>query len=158
MERKKIAVVRIRGANKLRSDVEETMRMMRLHNKNSCVVIDNTESYVGMIIKAKDYITWGEIDEATFRILLEKRGKIVGNKALSEEYLNGKTKLDYDGFTKEFFAFKKSLKDVAGMKLFFRLKPPIGGFERQGIKRPYSMGGAIGYRKEKINELIRKML
>lgn len=39
-----------------------------------------------------------------------------------------------------------------------RLNPPKGGFERKGIKIPFSKGGAIGDRKEKINELIRKMI
>lgn len=43
-------------------------------------------------------------------------------------------------------------------KKFFSLAPPKGGFERKGIKKPYSVGGALGYRGEKINDLILKML
>ncbi len=43
-------------------------------------------------------------------------------------------------------------------KKFFRLAPPIGGFERKGIKKPYSVGGALGYRGEAINDLIKRML
>jgi len=40
----------------------------------------------------------------------------------------------------------------------FRLNPPKGGFERKGIKKPFSKGGALGYRGSKINLLIKKMV
>lgn len=158
MERKKIAIIRIRGSNKIKFGIEDTMKMLRLYNKNSCVVVENIDAIVGMINKIKDYITWGEINEEAFRVLIEKRGRIVGNKPLTEEYLKSKTKLDYDSFTREFFDFKKQLKDIPGMKLFFRLKPPTGGFERNGIKTPFSMGGTLGYRKDKINDLVKRMV
>ncbi len=40
----------------------------------------------------------------------------------------------------------------------FRLAPPRGGFERKGIKTPFTKGGVLGYRGDKINLLIQKML
>lgn len=40
----------------------------------------------------------------------------------------------------------------------FRLAPPKGGFERKGIKSPFTKGGVLGYRGDKINNLIKKML
>ena len=40
----------------------------------------------------------------------------------------------------------------------FKLCPPKGGFERKGIKNPFSLGGALGYRAEKINDLIKRMV
>lgn len=40
----------------------------------------------------------------------------------------------------------------------FALQPPRGGFERKGIKTPYASKGALGYRGDKINELIKKMI
>ena len=43
-------------------------------------------------------------------------------------------------------------------KKFFRLCPPKGGFERKGIKTPFALGGALGNRKDKINDLIRRMI
>jgi large subunit ribosomal protein L30 len=54
---------------------------------------------------------------------------------------------------------KRGEKDMDGnLKKYFRMHPPRGGFEKKGIKIPYSMGGALGNRKEKMNELIMKML
>lgn len=43
-------------------------------------------------------------------------------------------------------------------KPFFRLQPPRKGFERKGIKKPFAFGGALGYRGEKINDLLERML
>jgi large subunit ribosomal protein L30 len=41
---------------------------------------------------------------------------------------------------------------------YYTLHPPIKGFERKGIKMPFTRGGAHGYRKDKINDLIMRML
>jgi large subunit ribosomal protein L30 len=37
------------------------------------------------------------------------------------------------------------------------LHPPRKGFGRKGIKAPFSIGGALGYRGEKMNDLIERM-
>ncbi|MAG78175.1 50S ribosomal protein L30 [archaeon] len=154
----RIAIVRIRGKNHIQKRVADTLKMLRLYKVNGCVVVPNNPIYVGMIKKAKDYITWGEIDETTFKDLLVKRGKIVGDKPLTEEYFKEKSKFGFDDFIKKYYDGKIELKDVPGVKPFFRLSPPSKGYERKGIKKPFSMGGAIGYRKEKINLLIKRML
>ena len=155
---KKIAVIRIRGSFGVRNEIKDTMNMLRLYNQNHCIIIDSSPNYIGMLKKIKDYVTWGEIDEKTFNELISRRGKIIANKSLTESYLKEKVKLSFEEFTKEFFNFKKNLKDIPGFKLYFKLKPPVKGFERKGIKVPYSMGGVLGYRKENINGLILRML
>ncbi len=40
----------------------------------------------------------------------------------------------------------------------YRLNPPKGGFERKGIKFPFNQKGALGDRKEKINDLLKRMI
>lgn len=158
MEKKKIAVIRIRGSIGVKREARDTFKLLRLYNKNYCVIIENNPYYVGMLNKIKDYATWGELDPATLKVLLEKRGRLAAKKPLTPDYLKQKTKLDFDSFTKNFFEFKISLKDIPGLKLFFRLSPPRKGFERKGIKVPFSLGGVLGYRKEKINDLLQRMI
>jgi len=158
MESKKIAIVRIRGIIDINSGVENAFKRLRLFRKNGCVVIDGNRSYKGVLQKIKDYATWGEIDEETFKTLLLQRGRLPGNKPMTENYLKEKIKVDADTFVKEFFEFKKSLKDIPGLKRFFRLGMPRNGFERKGIKVPFSLGGALGYRKDNINDLIKRMV
>lgn len=43
-------------------------------------------------------------------------------------------------------------------KTVYFLAPPRKGFERGGIKKPFTTGGALGYRAEKINDLIVRMI
>jgi len=126
----KIAIVRIRGKLNIRKEIVDTMNMLKLYKKNSCVVLDINGQNIGMVTKMKDYVTWGEIDQDTFKILLKKRGKLAGNKSLTEQYIKEKLNMEFDEFVKEFFESKRRLKDVPGLKQFFRLSPPIKGFEK----------------------------
>lgn len=43
-------------------------------------------------------------------------------------------------------------------KSVYFLAPPVKGFEKGGIKKAFTQGGALGYRAEKINDLIKKMI
>ncbi len=158
MKRQKIAVIRIRGSIGIREEIRDTFKLLRLYKKNYCIVIENTPHYIGMLKKIQHYATWGELNQETFKAMLEKRGRLARKKSLTSQYLKQKIDLDFDTFTKEFFDFKKSLKDIPGLKLFFRLPPPRKGFETKGIKVPFSQGGVLGYRKEKINDLITRMI
>jgi len=154
----KIAIIRIAGQQGLNSKIKTTFKLLNLHKKNTCVIVSNTKSIEGMIKLIKDHITWGEINKETLHSLLEKRGKIVGNKPLTNEYIKETIKIDFNQYINELFEDKKQIKDLDGLKPFFRLLPPKGGFERKGTKKHFSVGGTLGYRKDKINDLILKML
>ena len=121
-----IAVIRLRGTDDVNCEIEKTMRMLRLHKKHTCSIYPKTDVLMGMLNKVKDYTTYGEIDEETHKLLVEKRG----------------------------------VKDAKTGKVenHFHLSPPRGGFERGGIKHPFASKGALGYRKEKINVLLKKMI
>ncbi len=150
------AVVRIRGRVGVRREIEETLQRLRLTRVNHCVVVPDTPTFRGMINRAKDYITWGEIDKETLDLLLRRKGELEGRREVTEEYIREKTGLDWDAFLDAVLDGKMLLSDV-GIKPF-RLHPPSGGFERKGIKTPYSLGGALGYRGNAINELLRRMM
>ena len=154
----KLAAIQIRGGIMMSSEIKDTLNLLKLTRKNSCVVVDNNPIYLGMLVKLKDFITWGEIDKDTLKNLLEKRGKLAANKHLTSEYLKDKVRMDLDAFADAFMNGKIKLKNVPGLKNYFRLKPPVHGFERKGIKKQFSLGGALGYRGKNINELIRRML
>lgn len=132
--KKKIAAIRIRGNVGLDYGIKKTLGLLRLYRKNYCSVYEDSSTIRGMLNKVKDHITYGELSEDVFRMLVDKRG---------EDFRGEKNCL---------------IVDNRKLKPYFRLSPPIGGFERKGIKTPYSLGGALGYRAEKINDLIIKML
>ena len=137
------AVVRIRGSMQTNSKVEHTMKMLHLTRKNHATILPQTPEYRGMLQKTKDYITFGEISDETLKNMIERRGVMTDNKkpdaaAAVEGLKNGAT-----------------LKEL-GLKPLFRLSPPIGGF-KGGIKTAFPKG-ALGNRKEAINQLLEKML
>lgn len=158
MNKERIAILRVRGNVNVNTKISDTLDMLRLYKKNYCTIVSNTPSNIGMINKIKDYVTFGPISSETFLNLLEKRGEITKKQKISEEYIKKKIKISIKDFVSEYMAFKKELKDIPGLKSFFRLHPPKKGFEREGIKKPYSTGGTLGYRGEKINDLINRMI
>ncbi|MCA9487671.1 MAG: uL30 family ribosomal protein [Nanoarchaeota archaeon] len=119
----KIAVIRIKGMIGLRKPIVETLDRLRLKRKYACVVIEGTTENLGMVKKVRDFVAFGEINDETYKALVDKRGK----------------------------------KDADGkLKPFFRLHPPRGGIE---TKKHFGVGkGVLGNHKEKINELIMRML
>lgn len=70
----KLAVIRIRGMIGPRREVKDTMDMLGLHKKHTCVVLPKNDVYLGMIKKAEDFVAWGEIPDETVALLEEKRG------------------------------------------------------------------------------------
>lgn len=143
-ESKKIAIVLVRGLINIKTPIKNTLKILKLTHKNHCVVIDNNPNNLGMLKKVKDYVTWGEISDETFKNLIEKKGQIYqGPETCS------KGKIKY----KRFFTYNNK-----NYKKYFRLNPPKKGFGRKGIKIPFKVGGGLGYRGEKINDLIERML
>lgn len=158
MDNKRIVIIRIHGAPGLKKVVKDTLNMLRLYKKHNCVVVPNSRSIAGMINKINDHVTWGEINEESLTTLLTKRGKIPMKKSLTEDYVKDKLKMSIPEFAEKIMDFEIDLKELPGLKLFFKLHPPRGGFERGGIKKQFAQGGVLGYRKEKINDLIKKMV
>ena len=156
MNNTKLAIIQIRGTVSTHPDVRKTLELLRLKQKHACVVVDDNEVSRGMLQKVKDYTTYGIIDEAFFKQIIDKRGELVGKTKVSEN-----SKFDSAKIAKEYFDGKLNLRDFEAkykLKPYFRLHPPIGGFERKGIKMPFTKGGVLGQRNEKIKDLIIKML
>jgi len=149
-----IAVIRIRGTAGVNRKIGETMEMMRLYKSNHLVLVD--ENQFNMVRKAKDYTTFGIINAETFAKALEKRGRIAGNRKITEETLKKAGVKDFRELADSILKGKILLKET-DIKPVFRLNPPKKGHKRGGIKKPFSLGGALGNRGEKINELILSM-
>ena len=114
---KKIGIVLVRSLVGVSPDVRETCKSLVILIKNSVVIRDDSPVLRGMLQKIKDFVTWGELDEDTFKALIAKSDK-----------------------------------------KFIRLSPPRKGYGKNGIKVPFKMGGALGDRKEKINDLLTRMI
>jgi large subunit ribosomal protein L30 len=151
----KIAVVRVRGTVKVRKDIQDTLSMLNLSKPHQTVILDDRPVYLGMLNKAKDYITYGEIEPDVMETLLLKWGRVEGNKRVTEAYVKEKTGQTVKQFIKTVMNFEKDLDDLE-IKKVFRLHPPRKGY--RDIKRAFTQGGDVGYRGTEINTLLRRMI
>lgn len=139
----KIAVVLIRGTTRAPHFVCKALEVLNLHRVNHAVVVADTPPIKGMIVKVKDYVTWGEITEETFAELLSKRGELYQGRLQD---------------SKKKYHYRVLKANGKSYKPCFRLNPPTKGFGRKGTKVAYSVSGGLGYRADAINDLIKRML
>jgi len=151
------AVIRVRGQPDVNKDIQYTMGLLNLTRVNHCVVVPDNSSTRGMLQMVKDYCTWGEVEQETLTAMIRTRGKLTGDKDITDDYLKEKTEFaTIDDLSKAIIENEYRMRDVEDAKPVFRLHPPIKGYE--GNKRSYKNGGALGYRGEAINDLINRML
>ncbi|MFW9918391.1 MAG: 50S ribosomal protein L30 [Candidatus Thorarchaeota archaeon] len=153
-----ILAIRVRGRVRVRPQIEDTLTKLSLVRLHHARVFKMTPSIEGMIIKVKDYITWGEIDEDTLTQLLAKRGRLSGSRKLTDAYVKKNSSFSsIKALAKAIHNGESSMADVEGLKPIFRLTPPKKGYDGKK-KYPVTMGGVTGYRGEDINQLTQRML
>ncbi len=156
-KRKCLAVIRVRGVSDVFREIEETLQMLHLTRNCHATLIDNRPSYLGMLQKAKNYATWGEISKESVLLLLSKRGRTVGNKKLTSQYLREVGCKSLDNLAEAIHKTEVEYNSLPNIKPVFRLHPPKKGYKGK-VKRSYTAGGVTGYRGEAINDLIKRMM
>ena len=137
-------VVRIRGNVSISPDVKKTFELLNLRRVNNLSIWPENNQTLRMLKKVENYSTFGIISEKMITQLVTKRGHAIEGE------------IDLDKAATEIIKGKKPSE--VNLKNCFRMNPPRKGHARKGIKKPFSLGGALGNRKEKINELIERMI
>ena len=151
-------VIRLRGEPDRRPDEKMALKMLRLHKTYHAVLVEDDPSIKNMLQKTlENVVTYGEIDEDTLALLLERRGRLTGNKKITKEYLQKLGYSDFKELAKALISGQIKIRDLPELKPVFRLRPPSGGFKGT-IKKHYKDGGESGYRGQDINELLKRML
>ena len=151
------AVIRVRGQPDVNYDIEYTMKLLGINKVNHCAIVTENAVTKGMLQKIKDYTTYGEINEETLAKLIRVRGRLEGDKMITDEYLAENSDFKtVEELAKAIIENDYKMKDLEKGKPVFRLHPPVKGYE--GNKRSYKNGGALGYRGDAINALIARML
>ena len=138
------AVIRIRGSIGVSPKIKKTFELLNLRRVNNMSIWQENKQTLKMIKIVENHATFGIINEDMIKEVITKRGNALEDK------------IDLSKAIKEVIS-GKTIKE-AGLKNCFRLSPPKKGHARKGVKKPFSIGGALGNRKEKINELIERML
>ena len=139
-----LVAVRIAGQVNLLEDTKETLFRLRMRRKYSSVLLHETSENLKKLQGIRNQVAYGVINKETLLSLIKKRGQPIksGMKIDAEKIIS---QLD-----------KKNLPEL-GLKPFFRLHPPKGGID---AKKHFgtSSKAVLGDNKEKINDLLRRML
>jgi large subunit ribosomal protein L30 len=120
------------------------------------VLIDNRPSFIGMLFRVQNYVTWGEVSKETVAMLLKERGRLAGGKKLTDESAEKLGYKSIDALAEAIATCKVEYQKLPNVQPVFKLHPPSKGFKGK-TKKSFSAGGEAGYRGEKINELVKRM-
>jgi large subunit ribosomal protein L30 len=110
-----------------------------------------------MLHKVQNCVTWGEISKENIALLLKKRGRLVGDKKLTQEYTQELGYKSVSDLAEATYKVEVEYSRLPKVKPVFRLHPPKKGFKGK-VKKSYAAGGVTGNRGEAINDLIKRML
>ena len=152
-------IVRVRCDRGVERSIRDTMAMMNLTRVNHATIVPESSTNSGMLQKSKDFVTWGVVDAGTIENLLKERGRMVGDKPVDDAAIKaGSDFKSVKDFAKALASGEATMKSVDGLKPVLRLHPPRGSKGWGGIKRAYSVGGALGFRGEEISSLAERMI
>jgi large subunit ribosomal protein L30 len=148
-------VVRIKGTVNIPAWARTTLDNLNLDRRFRATLIPETDESLGMLRKVKEVVAWTKADAAIVKELLEKRGRKAGYKPIT------KTDLPKEYSTLDELAVaiadnKIAMSKVEGIKPWFALSPPKGGFKKK-TKQQYAQEGILGDDKE-LNEIVKRML
>jgi large subunit ribosomal protein L30 len=156
-ESKVLAVVKIRGTVSAQREARETLNLLLLNKTNHGVLVRNSPSMIGMLRRAQSYVTWGEISKETLTDLLKKRGRLLGDKKLTDEFAQTTGCKSISDLASAIAECKLDYGKLPGVQPVFKLHPPKKGFKGT-TKKDFRAGGEAGYRREAINDLIKRMI
>jgi large subunit ribosomal protein L30 len=141
-----ILVIRISGMIDVPREMRDTLDRIRLRRKYAAVLLEDNRENRMLLSKVRNLVAYGNVSTETIAKLIELRGEPVEGRK-SGKKVDAKKVAEQVG--------KKKL-DELGVKPFFRLHPPRKGIES---KKHFGVGkGVLGDHKDKINDLLEKML
>ena len=108
-----------------------------------------------MLRKVKDEVAWSKADASIVKELLEKRGRRAGYKPITKPDLP-KEYNSIDDLASAISENKVAMSKLGGIKPWFALNPPKGGFKRK-TKTQYMQDGILGEDGE-LGEIVKRML
>ena len=152
-------VIRVRSDRTVERTIRETMQHLNLTRVNHAVLIPENDAYAGMLQKVKDFVTWGEVSAEAVTGLIRDRGRLIGDNPVTDADVKAAT--DHKtiaAFAKAIASGDATTKDMETLKRVFRLHPPRGNKGWGGVKRHFTVGGALGFRGDAIEELAARMI
>ena len=132
-----------------------TLEGLNLDKRFRATIVPESDEYLGMLRKVKEEVAWTKADAGIVKELLEKRGRKTGYKPITKSDLPKEYK-SMDDFATAIAENKIPMSKLEGIKPWFALSPPKGGFKRK-TKTQYAQNGILGEDGELV-EIVKRML
>jgi len=156
-ECKPLVVVKVRGTVSAQREARETLQFLHLTHTNHAVLVDSRPAYKGMLQRVNSYVTYGEPTKETVVMMLQKRGRLAGDKKITDEYLQKIGYKSFEDLAEAIVTCKVVFQKLPDVTPLFKFHPPSKGYKGK-TKKGFKAGGEAGYRGEAINELVQRMI
>jgi large subunit ribosomal protein L30 len=148
-------VVRIKGTVNVPQQARKTLDGLNLDKRFRATIVPESTEYLGMLRRVKEEVAWTKADAGIVKELLEKRGRKTGYKPITKPDLP-KEYNSIDELASAIAENKITMNKLGGIKPWFALNPPKGGFRRK-TKTQYSQDGILG-EDGSLAEIVKRML
>ena len=148
-------VVRIKGTVNIPQQAKKTLDGLNLDKRFRATIVPESAEYLGMLRKVKDEVAWTKADASIVKELLEKQGRRAGYKPITKPDLP-KEYNSIDDLAYAIAENKVAMSKLGGIKPWFALNPPKGGFKRK-TKTQYMQDGILGEDGE-LAQIVKRML
>lgn len=136
-----------------------TLDNLHLNKKFRATLIPENEQTLGMLRKIKEIVAWTSVEEGFIRDFIEKKGRYSSAKLLSSINKSETTSPavpNIDQVVSDISKNNTFLSKISGIKPWFALNPPRGGFKKKS-KLLSSQNGILGENHELV-ELVKRMM
>ena len=151
-----LLVVNLRGLVNTRAPVRATLEQLSIARRFNATIVPDDEVHRGLLNLAKEHVAWCKLESGTAEKLLETRSEKSTGTKFQESELVGKPYSTFTDLAKALECGNLKLSSFGGLRPFFRLSPPRGGFKRS-TRRQYRDGGVLG-RNDELPKLVERML
>ena len=160
-----IIIIRICGQwERIPKEIQTILAKFHLKELNNAIILFYNKDNFKMVKLIESYVTWGFINKYMIEDLLRKRGSVTfGNNEPNElnnvDIENSLGKLGIVCIEDIIFELSKetqNAKEVLAYLGYFKLEKNDDGFDKANIS--FEKGGNQGFRGDKINALLKKMI
>jgi len=151
-----LLVLNLRGKIDSTDAVRKALGELKAERKFTATVVTDDGPTVGILKACKDYVAWAPLDSKMLTNLLKVRGMVSESKKLDQDALKALGFKKYEDFADKIMKDGVRLSAQKGIRPFFRLSPPRGGYKLSS-RRQASEKGILG-NNPKLAELVGRMV
>jgi len=151
-----LLVVNLHGKIDSSAPVRKALSELKVERRFSASVVPDDGPTTGMLRLCKDFVAWGPVDLKLLVELLKRRGMVTESRRLDAAALSALGFKKHEELASKIMKGEARLSSFEGLRPFFRLHPPKGGFKASS-RRQASERGILG-NNPRLAELVKRMI